>query len=55
MDTTFDLDFVCIEDAETMLLDLRTAIGETEPTRLPAYRQPAATYLAGLSLSLIHI
>lgn len=49
MDTTFDLDFVCIEDAETMLLDLRTAIGETEPTRLPAYRQPAATYLAGLS------
>jgi integrase len=51
MDTTpiFDMEFVCIEDAETMLLDLRTAITTADLPHLPASQHPVRTYLAGLS------
>ena len=49
--TDLDLTFVVAEEPDTMLIDLRTAISEADLPHLPASRQPAATYLAGLGKS----
>ena len=52
--TDLDLTFVVAEEPDTMLIDLRTAINEADLPHLPASRQPAATYLAGLGQSSQH-